>query len=1008
MSTTNVQGNHMSVGSKSPKSSPSNSQKGRNPRRTSPEASVSLRHGITSAGASEPNRAFAIPPTLPHGSPISHKSPLRSSSPSSRHKKHAAKKLQQSQDQGAGMAAVEEEPHQPLTNEVDRESVVNSSASGSNDRSVPEDWFKSLNTNVGDFNKPTVADGDSPYYLPSEKKRKQRHQLNPNVRAAAIASGGILPIFPGNHTTNLGRLAPFPNPNYPPMAQTQDSEDESDVYRSVIDDLTIKNKKLKKKLRKMERLHCNELDEEKLFEVRCYGLPPSRKQELQELLQNFAAGMDGAGKVYETKRSDSISNANATTSTNPSSSSLLQNADSAYATETRMTSLDGGSGDTTKSNPPNVEQVRPQSRRAPISSLHPGNRPIQFANERTRMKMVVRRLEQLFTGSDALQSELEKSQFQQRVAVAAATEKHDTPVDEVLAESGDEDDRREAAMMSHQQDDDLTKEKNQDQKSLFDPSHQRPTRPMDIDPNRAQVAADNLEYLEHLSFSSAHKSYHRPASAGDTTGWVYLNLINNMAQIHTLHVSLSFIKKSIRAMSDKLELSPDGNKIRWKGGFTGTKMSSENDSSSGMGDSSNGESSPGEGSSGLKSKTKLSPEGNSGTKAIPAKDMKSGISQIFSPVPTPSAYNIDAFRYRPLMFHSLSAQKSSSTDQSEQDESESSSEAETNNSGGPAPILESGSNVGLSDMVKLAPIDGAVIYFGGAPFCTDLSAQVVFREGGHAFARSGDGKNYYRFVEEPVGPPGPATSRGSDDTESLDYQPLSKFDWSSQDVEMSLTDDSDEILPKLTSIISPTTDEIPTSMPSPRPFEISGVGGVRSEDNFVMYVKTIQKPVHTRKYRLRKNGIIRHLIPQETLSQFLADDNSTSVIGFESEITETNHIKLQPSKLPDPVFAVYLSEDSSDPFASTSDEPQSHLSFAYNIESDSRSSGEGIPSFYSPDIGDLSPMDLDAEEGVAIDGNPLAPLSVVATAGSEDGSITGSMKDTHILKSLDDMDIGTL
>ncbi|KAF3202034.1 hypothetical protein TWF106_002610 [Orbilia oligospora] len=757
----------------------------------------------------------------------------------------------------------------------------------------------------------------------------------------------------------------------------------------------------------MERLHCHELDEEKLFEVRCYGLPPSRKQELQELLQNFAAGMDGAGRVYETKRSDSISNANATTSTNPSSSSLLQNADSAYATETRMTSLDGGSGDTTKSNPPNAEQVNPKSKMAPTSSLHPANRPIQFANERTRMKMVVRRLEQLFTGSDALQSELEKSQFQQKLAVAAATEKHDTAVDEVLAESGDEDDRREAAMMSHQQDDDLTKEKNQDQKSLFDPSHQRPTRPMDIDPNRAQVAADNLEYLEHLSFSSAHKS-HRPASAGDITGWVYLNLINNMAQIHTLHVSLSFIKKSIRAMSDKLELSPDGNKIRWKGGFTGTKMSSENDSSSGMGDSSNGESSPGEGSSGLKSKTKLSSEGNSGTKAVPAKDTKSGISQISSPVPTPSAYSIDAFRYRPLMFHSLSAQKSSSTDQSEQDGSESSSEAETNNSGGPAPILESGSNVGLSDMVKLAPIDGAVIYFGGAPFCTDLSAQVVFREGGHAFARSGDGKNYDRFVEDPVGPPGPATSRGSDGTESLDHQTLSKFDWSLQDVEMSLTDDSEEILPELTPIITPTTDELPTSMPSPRPFEISGIGGVRSEDNFVMYVKTIQKPVHIRKSRLRKSGIIRHLIPQETLNQFLADDSSTSVTRFEDEITEISHIKLQPSKLPDPVCAVYLSEDSSDPFASTSDEPHSHLSFAYNIESDSRSSGEGIPSFYSPDIGDLSPMDLDAEEGVAIDGNPLAPLSVVATAGSEDGSLAGSMKDTHILKSLDDMDIGTL
>ncbi|RVD80905.1 uncharacterized protein DFL_008789 [Arthrobotrys flagrans] len=979
--------NLMPVGNKSPKSSPTNSQKRRNHRKFSP---VSLRHGVASASAAKPNRPFAIPPTLPHGSPARRKR-------SSKHKRHAARRLQQSHDQGIEVVAVEEEPHQPLTNEVDRESVLNSSTSGSDDRSVLEDWFKNLNTNVGDFNKPTIADGDSPYYLPSERQRKQRHQLNPNSRAAA-AGGGILLR---NRSTNLSRLPPFPNPSYPPMPPTQDSED---VYRSVIDDLTIKNKKLKKKLRKMERLHCNELNEEKLFEVRCYGLPPSRKQELQELLQNFAAGMDGNGKVYETKRSDAISNANAATSTNPSSSPLLQNTDSAYATETRMTSSDGVLGDATKGNTLNVDQAKARPKNAPGLSLHPETRSIQFTSEGARMNMVVKRLEQLFTGSDALQSELEKSQFQQQLAVTAATEKHDTAVDEVPAESGDEDDRREAAMMSHQQDDDLTKEKNRDQKSMFDTYHQRPTRPMDLDPNRAQVAADNLEYLEHLSFSSSHKN-HRPASAGDTTGWVYLNLINNMAQIHTLHVSLPFIKKSIRAMSDKLELSPDGNKIRWRGGLAGTKLSSEGDSSSGMGDSSSGELSPGEGSSGLKSKTPPSSEDKSGINAVSAKDVKSRLSQISSPAPTPSAYNIDAFRYRPLMFHTLSTQKSNSTDHSEQDGSESSSEADTNNSGGPAPILESG----ICDIVKFAPIDGAIIYFGGAPFCTDLSAQVVFRGGGHAFVRSGDGKNYDRFVEEPVGSPAPTPSGDDDDTESQDRRPLSKFDWSAQDVEMSLTEDSEESLPGLTSIISPTTaDRLPTPIPSPRPFEISGIGGVRSEDNFVTYVKTIQKPVSLRKSRFRKNGLIRHFIPPETLNQFLKDDSSTSVAGFETEITNAAHIQLQPSKLPDPVFAFYLSEDSSDPFASTPDDPQSHFSFAYNVECDSRSSSEGIPSFYSPDIGDHSPMDLDAEEGVDIYGNPLAPLSVVATVGSGDGGLADSTQDNHILKSLDDMDIGPI
>ncbi|KAK6357325.1 hypothetical protein TWF718_001638 [Orbilia javanica] len=717
--------------------------------------------------------------------------------------------------------------------------------------------------------------------------------------------------------------------------------------------------------------------------------------------------MDGSGRVYETKRSDAISNANATSSTNPSSSSLLQNTDSAYATETRMTSSDGALGDVIKAKALNVEQAKIKPKNAPSLSLRPEARPVHFSNERTRMKMVVRRLEQLFTGSDALQSELDKSRWQQQLAVAAATEKHDTATDEVLAESGDEDDRREAAMMSHQQDDDLTKEKNQDQKMLFDTSHQRPTRPMDLDPNRAQVAADNLEYLEHLSFHSSHKA-HRPASAGDTTGWVYLNLINNMAQIHTLHVSLSFIKKSIRAMSDKLELSPDGNKVRWRGGLTGTKLSSEGDSSSGMGDSSNGESSPGEGPSGLKSKTKVPPEQKSGTKPVSPKDIKSRPSQNSSPAPTQSAYNIDAFRYRPLIFHNLSTQHSNSTDLSEQGGSESSSEADTNNSGGPAPIIESGSNIGINDIAKFGPVDGAIIYFGGASFCTDLSAQVVFREGGHAFLRNGEGKNYNRFVEEPVGPPEPSPGGVDKSAEPLDRQPLSKFDWSAQDIEMNLTEDAEEGPFNLTSIVSPTSSEHLTPVSSPRPFDVSGIGGVRAEDNFVMYVKTTQKPVSLRKSRFQKNGIIRHLIPPENLARFLDDDSSAPAVGFETEVIQSDLTQLQPSRPPDPVFAFYTSENSSDPFASTYDDPQSHLSFAYNIESDSRSSGEGIPSFYSPELDDHSPMDLDAEEGVVRDGNPLAPLSVIATAGSEDGSMAGSTKDNQVLRSLDDMDTGPL
>ncbi|KAF3906319.1 hypothetical protein ABW20_dc0103470 [Dactylellina cionopaga] len=1004
-STTSVEGNLASVGNKSPHHSgppaSNTSQIRTNRRRTSPEASVSLRHGILSSSAAEPNKAFAIPPRLRHGDPASNRG---SSSSSSHYRKRPAARVQFSHDVEISQ----------VINDTDRESAFNSN--GSNDRSIPDDWFKNWNTNVGDFNKPNIADGDSPYYLPSEKHRNRlKHQQNPNVR---IAPGEIAL---GSRITDQSRQVQPSNPIYPSMNPTQDSDDESDVYRSVIDDLTVKNKKLKKKLRKMERLHCKELNEEKLFEVRCYGLPPSRKQELQELLQRFATGLEGNKGVYETKRSDAISNANATSSTNPSStnpssSSLLQNTDSAYATETRitsMTSMDGASVDVGKVKPLAGVQVPEKPKTTvPPSILNPEMRLIQFASERAKMKIVVRRLEQLFTGSDALQSELENTKEQQQLAVAAAAEKiNPTTIDE-MAESGDEDDRREAALMSHQQDDDLTKGQNQDRQS-FDTSHQRPTRPLDLDPHRAQIAADNVEYLEQLSYSSFHK-HPKPANAGEITGWVYLNLINNMAQMHTLNVSLSFIKKSIRAMSDKLELSPDGNKVRWKGGLTGTRLSSDGDTSSGVENSSAGDSSPGEESSGLKARGAL--DGKSLAKTTTSiKTAKSRVSPVSSPANTPSgAYTTDNFRYRPLIFHNLGTQKSSSADTSDNDSSDSASEAGTNNSGaGPPPIVESGSNIGITDIGKFAPLDGAVIYFGGALFCTDLSAQVVFRDGGHSFLRNGEGSSYNRFVANPIGL---AATKGEEsenevrDEEIPEQQPLSKFDWSTQDIEMALVDDPKENLPQLTSIVSASSDILPTEMPAPYPFETSGLGGVRPEDNFVVYVKAAQKPI-SRKLRVKKPQKIHHSIPMEALRAFTENvPDEEAGIDFVNDITDITHIRLPPSKLPEPVFAFSLSESSSDPFLSTSDEPrsyESHLSFAYNIEEDSRSSGEGIPSFHSPEIGDRSPMDLDAEEEVIIDGNPLAPLSVVATAGdSQDGSVMGSPKEMPILKSLDDMDIG--
>ncbi|EWC45593.1 hypothetical protein DRE_05451 [Drechslerella stenobrocha 248] len=862
---------------------------------------------------------------------------------------------------------------------LQRESPFNSASSGNG--GAPDDWFEIWDANVGDFNQPNPADGDSPYYLPSEQQR--RHQP-PRIDPATILA-----------TRSLDQPRSAPS-----MLPTQDSDDESQVYRSVIDDLTIKNKKLKKKLRKMERLHCNNLNEEKLFEIRCYGLPPSRQQELQELLQSFAAGQGSRGRS-EPNRLDTTP---LTTSLWPSPA---QNTDSAYGT--RIASLDGRSVLASKA-AKSMATVpgKPKVAAVPTDSESP---PLHSSTERAKMRMVVRRLEQLFTGSTALQSDLAKSNAQQMVAFAAAEEKLASMVDET-AESGDEDDHRGASIMSRQQDHDLSQMPHRRNVSHGvhdgDKSHQRPTRPVDLDPKRAQVAADNVEYLEQMTHSSSHKTHRQTAAVSDGTGWVYLNLIINMAQIYNLNLSLPFIKRSIRMFSDKLELSPDMNKVRWRGGLTGTRMSSSGNSS--------GNSSPdNETSSGLKSRgDTTTPEDHPGAiKATSPRHVQHSLPPAPVVQPVSDVYSTrDTFQYQPLLFHSPGMHKSSSEDSpedgSEATNSGSESESESD-AGGLPPIFNAGANLNIGDIRRSAPLDGPVIFFKGAPFYTDLSAQMVLQEGGLQFVSSGQGKNYNRFVQDPIG----AVPL---EAEEEPQRSLRQPNWSSQDVEMNMDDDEhhDSGFLDFPPLLSAAAEE---ALPPAIPFEASGLGGVRPEDNFVIHIKTQQVPVcrpppAPPPPAPPPHGQFHTLAPLVSSMATSRHAAMGTPAAYATEVTEARQVHLPPSKLPDASFSYapnfILSETSSglQSQLTTPDEPQSQ-----SLSGDSRFS----LLFSSPGIGEQSPMDLDALEGASSDRIVAAEGAVAPTpagresssgSGSGSGSKSVSGEASPILRSLDDMDIG--
>lgn len=48
-------------------------------------------------------------------------------------------------------------------------------------------------------------------------------------------------------------------------------------------------------------------------------------------------------------------------------------------------------------------------------------------------------------------------------------------------------------------------------------------------------------------------------------GFVYLNLAVTMAQIHRHNVTVNFVQRAVAQCSKRLELSPDGSRVRWKG-----------------------------------------------------------------------------------------------------------------------------------------------------------------------------------------------------------------------------------------------------------------------------------------------------------------------------------------------------------------------------------------------------------------------------------------------------------
>lgn len=707
------------------------------------------------------------------------------------------------------------------------------------------------------------------------------------------------------------------------------SGSKSDDFRSVIDDLTVENKRLRQRLRKYEELHCSHLQGDKLFEVRCHGLPAHKKRELEETLRIFASRLEqspGNPKPTSSPRPLSKTPVKKLSHVDSASfTSYCRPADSAYASMFP-------SGDTNVSRLHDELQCvrfKKLNKRDFDSSVYAVQEAPLVANplrklEKAKKKLVVRKLEGLFTGMGPASKACSQQQLQQeisqsarkagsdRVLVEGVREARILPADAKSVADGTSDERAPVALQSKNHTSCSSAQFRTVDNCATDASspEQRPTRPLDIDPNRVQVPIDNIDYIRHLGF---------PSSTGDPTfnggvgeGWVYLNLLISMAQLHTINVTPAFVRKAVAEVSDRFELSRDGRKIRWKGGTEGSRMSSDAGSN---GDQFNEKSFDGSAGRSPKRRRLGKDRFDSGSPK-PERRLASSLkemSQHPNQQPTDDGQTTKTMRtllgqvqvhnmidYTPLFWHA---------NQSEEDERlvQSSNSATLFEKAGDDSSVTSATNASVNQKLEAAPLepkygDGLIIFYQGANFCTDLSGDLrSVSEGAAEFGQR---------TQDPLGSSNVTSRESLDDTDKI--RTGKKFDTSPDSMDRENGCNglamADLCIPTVhASGIDTGCDGV-----VPLELEASGLGGVQPCDNFAIEVRVR----HNHSFSAQGGAMARthpreHRLLFNSTCQGITRMTPARVV-VRGEIVSSVKTNLSPSSLPPPSYYLSLSTSETD------------------------------------------------------------------------------------------------
>ncbi|KAL9597419.1 MAG: hypothetical protein Q9179_004272, partial [Wetmoreana sp. 5 TL-2023] len=567
------------------------------------------------------------------------------------------------------------------------------------------------------------------------------------------------------------------------------------------------------------------------FEVRVRNLSPAKKQELEIILHRFASTIHSAQHRSDptsaaSERHQLPKNLDADRKPSPSPSQNAKALDSAYASNSAT-----GITIKTMSGPGGCKNVRKRNQARPVvdRNLDTGLRRIPYtvrpegnheASDISKQRVVVERLEQLFIGGKfAKEPQYDRDTPPNPLQPEGRDSEHanGTTLSQVVGSistipaSNSGPDSRQGYLL--QRVDAL--------EACTTPPRKLSTQLDDLDSAQGHSSPHHMRYLPHLGAASPVAGSSFEASHG----WVYLNLLVNMAQLHTLYITPEFVRRAIQDISTNLVLSDDGRKVRWQEGIQATATGSE---SCGLAAADSAAPSARTHQSNIAVQPQQKPEGMSTTGLTAVQNRFTSNNKASQPSremeTPPGRAQATRLHYKPMFVHS---RRHLSNFNRKDDES---SMVSSNSSSD----VDEASVFSHESKSKSDRRNGPMVFFDHDPFFLDLSAGLP------AADRVGC-PSYTYLTPEPLG------HRDSSYGGSRIYEKRLPWPTPANGISPRLTNgrSRDKSPPVLCTYVNSPAVAADGEFSEMRhvPLDASGIGGIQLDDNIIMDIKTEQTPI---------------------------------------------------------------------------------------------------------------------------------------------------------------------